>query len=309
LAEAGRRIPVWNTECNDLSDQPGAYDAPLDYSAHGASRRRAVYQFAEILSHLRFGPDHTLGRSVHALWNGTFRTGGEEDALRMLSALRGDLVVSDVGAGDGDLMVAATRARDDERGETVGALVLYNDSAEPLAVELGANGGTPTRCEVLEFSGAHGLRRTDRLLTYGEDGRPALKLGGLEAAVIHFGALAPVVADLEETVFPARTTDRGALWRIGPGEKLSLSVPGLTGSASKLRVVAERVETGEANVVLGGRRVQIPGTDTGPLQIVEIPVPDGAHSVAPVVEVAPGKGGIRLCSLSVVAIGEKPIAP
>jgi hypothetical protein len=76
-AKLGKRLPVYNTEANDLG---------------ASSAGKAAYNIADILTCLRTCPDIAQGRALHALWSGKLKDEGEEHAYRLLAPLRGKLL-------------------------------------------------------------------------------------------------------------------------------------------------------------------------------------------------------------------------
>jgi hypothetical protein len=292
-ASAGRRVPVWNTECNDLVDQPGPGESPLNYAPTGSSRRRAVYQLAEILEHLRHGPDYTLGRSVHALWDGRFRKKGEEAAFALLAKLRGRQVWSEVNGG----LVQVIASRDGNAGY----LAVYNDGPAPAHVRVDTLGRRPGKASRMRYEPRRDVFLEGFVPDRLEDGCISLELAPLEAAGIEFPNLLAAEIVHEERVFYARDDRRGALWRIPGGGRLQLTCSA-DSSPRFARVVAERVQPGEAILVLGNVRIPLPRTDTGPRMVHVIPIPEGADCTRPELIVEKGNGGIRLCSLSFVTV-------
>ena len=83
----GERIPIINTEANDLVDQPGAWSRDETYHPGGVDRRRFTYQVSDIMAQLRFHNDHVLGRHIHALWKGRFHKKGEANCLPLVPSI------------------------------------------------------------------------------------------------------------------------------------------------------------------------------------------------------------------------------
>jgi hypothetical protein len=108
-----RRIPIYNTECNDLSDN----DA-----------RRAHYNISEILHEIRRCPDILKGRAVHALWGGYLRNKGTENAFALLAPLRGRMLQCSQPQG---MPTAAVRTKD---GDIV--VVVHNESGRRQKLSL-----------------------------------------------------------------------------------------------------------------------------------------------------------------------------
>ncbi len=294
-ALAGRRVPVWNTECNDLADTPGAQDQPLDFSPAGSSRRRAVYHLGEIISHLREGFDHTRGRAVHALWKGRFQKQGETDAFALMDGLRGELVP--VASDDPYVLAAATR-REAAAGSS-GYVLLYNDG--PWSREIILRGLAPQLQSARELffdpatdTGLRPLaiekRGSDVLLTL-----PALGAAGL---VLQNLPAASVVSETVRYARDVRDPSRGALWRLAPGEVLRLEVPEALPGARRARFVADGLNGAEATLQLGEVTVTLPRTDAGPPGVRTIDLPSGADVSHPVFTLSPGGDGARLASLS-----------
>lgn len=110
----GRRIPIYNTEANDL----GASDAG-----------KAAYNILDILTCATVCPDKARGRSIHALWNGYLNNRGEEHAWMLMSPLRGRRVVAS--STDPDVVCAASCP---ESGKLV--IVVMNAAAGERTVRL-----------------------------------------------------------------------------------------------------------------------------------------------------------------------------
>jgi hypothetical protein len=104
-----RRVPIYNTEANDLG---------------ASSAGKATYNLADILHGIRVCPDKYVGRALHALWNGYMNDQGEEHAYTILSTLRGAMVAS--ASSDPDVLVAAASP---EPGKLV-VIALNNAAAE-----------------------------------------------------------------------------------------------------------------------------------------------------------------------------------
>lgn len=288
VAAVGRRVPVWNTECNDLADTPGAQDQPIDFSPNGSSRRRAVYHLGEILAHLQEGFDHTRGRAVHALWKGRFAKQGEADAFALMDGLRGELVP--VSSDDPHLLATATRLS--ATADAKGSVVLYNDGPHARVIVLpGLAAHVESGTELFFDPAADTTLRALAFEKHGDDVR--LTLPALGAAALTLREL-PAARDQHETVRYAR----GALWRIAPGESLALEVPEATLGARRVRYVAEEIGEGEATLRLGPVTVTLPRTDDGPLALRSLDLPPGADVSRPTVTLTPDGGGGRIASLS-----------
>lgn len=132
----GRRIPVYNTECNDLVDTPTKGDdgQPPPWSLKADQLNKAHYNIEDILACIRLCPDIVKGRAMHALWNGYCRNPGETHAYTILSALRGRMLA--VESDDASVIAAASTPAE-------GALVVFvfNDSPRRRQVHISVPGG------------------------------------------------------------------------------------------------------------------------------------------------------------------------
>lgn len=301
VAPLGRRVPIVNTECNDLSDTPGAWEKPLDFAPAGASRRRAAYQLGEILAHLRHGPDHARFRAVHALWSGEFRKRGEAAAFRLLAGLRGRLVPLAVD----DAAVLAAAARDGDAG----CVVVYNDGPYPRRLELPGLAPYARAIRRLGFDPATDVTESDAAPVAADRAGEAIvvELAPLAAVAVDLAGLPALRGERRETVRYARAGARGALWRVAPGGRLDLAIPDAPAAApAALRVVAEGLAAGEAVVRLGAVTIPLPASGQH-LDVAVVPLPPGADVRAPRIEVLPGGDGFRLAALSALWVEEAPV--
>ena len=90
----GRRLPVYNTEANNL----GASDAG-----------KAAYNLEDILHGILVNPDIYVGRALHALWSGYLRDEGELHVYRFLAPLRGTMLPA--ASDDEDVLLVASMPR------------------------------------------------------------------------------------------------------------------------------------------------------------------------------------------------------
>lgn len=127
----GKRLPIYNTECNDLTDTPtkGEDGGPPPWHLKADELNRAHYNVVDILSCLRSCPDVAQGRAIYALWSGFHRKQGETDGYLLLSPLRGKMLA--VEASDPAVICAASAPGD---GRVV--LVLFNNSPFPRSVRV-----------------------------------------------------------------------------------------------------------------------------------------------------------------------------
>ncbi|MFP4106323.1 MAG: DUF4352 domain-containing protein [Phycisphaerae bacterium] len=65
-----KRLPIYNTETNDLWDAPARGRAAAAGQFHGKfrSRRRMIYNLADILYLIKTQPDKAVARAIHAHW-------------------------------------------------------------------------------------------------------------------------------------------------------------------------------------------------------------------------------------------------
>lgn len=117
----GRRIPVYNTEANNL----GASDAG-----------KAAYNVEDMLVGAIVNPDIYRGRALHALWSGKVRAAGELHAYTVLNTLRGKMVVCET--DEPGVIAVATRPAS---GGLV--VVAYNSNWSPRRVSLATPGHAP----------------------------------------------------------------------------------------------------------------------------------------------------------------------
>ncbi len=115
----GRRVPVYNTECNDLGG-----DAP----------DKAHYNIEEVLSCIRDCPDKAVGRAMHMMSGGYFASEGEAHAYEIMGRLRGRIL--QIETSDPSVMAVAATPED---GTVV--VFCFNNSRFDRRVELGLGGG------------------------------------------------------------------------------------------------------------------------------------------------------------------------
>lgn len=111
-----RRIPVYNTEANNLGASPAG---------------KARYNIADILYAANTVPDKLRGRALHALWSGYLNDEGEEHAYRLMSTLRGQRLVSEVKWGEGNLLATASHPKE---GKLV--VLVLNEARHEMPVRL-----------------------------------------------------------------------------------------------------------------------------------------------------------------------------
>ena len=280
----GRRIPIVNTETNDLVDTPtfGDEGLPAPWSPHADDLIRFRYNVRDIITLIDQCPDKARARAMHALWNGKFKKKGEEHAFEILNDVAGAIL--DCRSSHAD--VPAVACTSDDR---VVVLVL-NDAPQPRNVRLDLKGLSPAAVAVrrVVFDTAAGTQ------VVAADGPPpgeVLRLAPYEAVswslhapghkVRHTRVLTEHFADVHlRAVEPGEAFDAPVIWRDPPARP----------KAAFLRVVTEGVEPGEAFVDVatgqtactGGpgpnlhrfvtHRVDLPAS-TGLVQDLPLPLP------------------------------------
>ncbi len=145
-----RRIPIYNTEANNLGASPAG---------------KARYNTADILRGIEVAPDILQGRSLHALWSGYLNDEGEEAAYRLLSPLRGTMIVSETNRPDLDGII--TIASTPEEGKLV--VVVLNDEVNEQTITL---------------AGVAGFKLVQRTLLLGDAPRNELRLRDVDGAMV-----------------------------------------------------------------------------------------------------------------------------
>lgn len=97
-----KRIPIYNTECNDLG---------------ASSAGKAAYNMLDILTCIRESRDISVGRAMHALWDGYLRDEGEKHCYQLLSSLRG--AVLDADSDDEQVTVVASHPAQSQKAVIV----------------------------------------------------------------------------------------------------------------------------------------------------------------------------------------------
>ncbi|MCC5830008.1 MAG: hypothetical protein JJU36_11225 [Phycisphaeraceae bacterium] len=276
----GRRIPIYNTECNLL---------------HAPAAATAEYNIRDILETLRVCPDVAVGRAVHALWNGYLRNRGEEHAFIWLSTLRGRML--DVRTDDEGIIAAASTP---EEGKLV--LLVFNRSTQERKVTLPKMDGFElaealwlqadppitrvehgdTEGQVVEARPAEATRLVDataelKELLDGDD--PTMNLErrhGIRLTFEREGYQPRQVrrttrhfADiLLGTARPGETVKGTVMWRGVRDPR--------TARRATLRLITRDVQPSEGQVLINGRLLRIPASSPNAqqpvLQEVDIPV-------------------------------------
>lgn len=277
----GKRIPIYNTETNDLWDAParGNARASSQFGGKYKSCRRMVYNLRDILYCIKETPDKIKARAIHALWNS--RGGdkpwekagideGEWYALKFLVDLRGQLVLAETDDAD----VWAVASIEPESNDLV--VVLFNDSwrTRLVNVSVSAPAGTSFaggRMSLLGYDGESGDIIATGDHAFKAEGRtlklPESKLDPAHAVkyVLDLkGDVAGRAAVTHEQIFCghwAKNRQPIVNW-VRPDSKVELPIdlPADATQAKRawLRLVLERCSEGEGFVTLGGTKLALP---------------------------------------------------
>jgi hypothetical protein len=252
-ANYNRRLPIYNTETNDLVDAPTKGDEGLP-PVHSKAEHlnRVHYHIQDILACLRVCPDICKGRAVYGLFYGYPAKKGEADGYLLMAPLRGKMLPAST--SDESILFAASSPAD-------GRLAL-----------LAMNNSPHARQVVLPLGQAFAVE-SNRRLEFDDGTRlvaaPAT-LGNIDRIEV---SLPPRVAQcwvlMKEGYRPARIArieksyaDR-VMMRVGPGRPETAKVVwrgrGPAGAkAAWLRVVSRGVDRGEAVAVVGGQSLPLP---------------------------------------------------
>jgi hypothetical protein len=301
-----RRIPIYNTECNDLG---------------GDALDRAHYNIEEILHIIRDCPDKVRGRAMHALWRGKLNNQGELDAYRFLAPLRGLIIEAESGSAD-VLCVAAQP----QPGTTVAAMFNRGPHLRTLDIPLPAGHRLKTAALLTGEEGersedAHGdteglaLPAPDGATRLQTDFQPSEKDGRL---AVRLPSRAGLCITLENPGHRPERLDRREqafadvlLQLVRPGEKHNARVRwrGRPGRAQRawLRLVTSDVHRGEGCVEVNGHRIALPWSsgNNAAAVIQDIPLPP--ESVTHRMKLrfscvdTPRANGYRILAASVIA--------
>ncbi len=266
-----RRIPIYNTECNDL----GA-------SAAGKAR----YNMLDILTCIRQVRDIAQGRAVHALWNGYLNDEGELHCFDLLATLRGKVL--DAASGDDEVTVVATQP---QVGEVV--VVALNHGSINKRLTLPVPEGFTIREVKMMLADAPDnelqLRDTEgQAIPKPAAGKTTLTtIGDLPAAInlprgsavrwtlVKAGHVASSKREIDEHFTDA------VLAKVSPNAPLESTIKWRgdhTGTKQAwLRVVTSDVHRGEAVAVIGGKNVELPysSSNEGASLVQDIPIDVG----------------------------------
>ncbi len=272
----GRRIPVYNTECNDLS------------SGKWASARKAHYNIVDILTCATQTPDIVKGRAVHALWGGYLRDPGETHAFTLLSTLRGEM--RKVSISDPNLLAIASR---NDSGDLV--VVVHNKTRFRRRIRFAPPRGL-TLAEQLHLTIDEGqtklIRRSpaaDESVTYATELEPMETVrwtlrpatGGRSPKARTTRSVSQSFCDVLFTdVNPGGSVTGKVIWRQNDtrqdGEKPGDLPAARDAKKAYLRVVTRDVHRGEAIALVNGHEVQLPWSSSNDscavMQDIEIPV-------------------------------------
>lgn len=251
----GRRIPIYNTECNILQAKD--------------ERRRFYYNVRDILEMARFCPDKVRGRALHALWKGFPNHVGDNLAYVFLAPLRGR--ITPVHVSDPRLVAVASRPDD----KTL-VVVAINPTGEERTVALaGKDGDTPWRVARRTLVRPPAGSPTKMQLATTTPGTP---YGAAQDALTLATTLPPLAAVCYEltcetgaapirtrrrqvqhfidacfaTVTPGKPVRGRILWR-GPGREGATRA-----KRAWLRLVTRDVHRGEGLAAVGGTNLPLP---------------------------------------------------
>ena len=302
-----RRVPIYNTETNDLG---------------GSAAARASYNIADILELIRRCPDKAKGRAMHYFGGDWLGNEGEEHAYLLLNALRGRIVRAE--ASDPDVLAAAATPR---AGELVVVVLNYSPADRQVRLPLPAG-----------FS----LKATRLLLAEAPKGE--LQLRDVDGAFVPKPAPgATVLRDVKAAAgeapavaMPRRSAVRWTLARDGYAPARTLRVeqhyvdvvlgrveadgvlagkvrwrgPAGVAEAAVLRVVTRDVQRGEAVAAVNGHPVKLP-LSIGPSLVQEVPIEPAWLKPQTTVEFrcadAERSNGYTVCAASVNLV--RPAAP
>jgi len=266
----GRRIPIWNTEANELIDQPGARNQPENFHADGVSQRRFAYNLADMLLGIKWHNDVVIGRAIHALWRGEFRYPGEAMAYNISRNLRGNIFKTQ--SDDPDIIVVGART------DKTGSVVAFNDG--PRAKTVSFTGEIPPflTYEIVSL-GDSGLHHQKEQVGTVLNGQFSVSIPPLSAVALHFENLPSVDRLTDQTIqYAYDKNGRGGLWWLGPGEILELEMKPGPGALTDLRFVSEGNSLEQVKVTLHGKAgaqpqsFWLPPADQGPLSVQSVPV-------------------------------------
>lgn len=233
-----KRVPIYNTECNDLG---------------GPAVARAYYNTRDILECIRVCPDIAKGRAIHALWGGYLRNSGTENAMILLNTLRGKRIA--LTTSDPDVLAVASSPAPGKL-----TVVLLNDAParRTVTLRLGDAPLTLKRRRVLEMAGATKIVETDG--QHHQAGEAVtVTLASLQPACLEFEAdgYRPGQIRKVEQSFVNRTFFHVAPDKEQAGKVLWYAKPDRVARA-RLRVVARDVHRGEGEVVVNGKAYPLP---------------------------------------------------
>jgi uncharacterized protein YbdZ (MbtH family) len=254
----GRRIPIWNTEANDLVDTPNKGDdgGTPPWAVGADQSNRVHYNAVDILACIRACPDVVMGRTVHGLWDGAFRNPGELHVYTLLAGLRGRMLPV---AFPDDVLAAAALGAGDR-----GCIVLINRRDQPRPLDLRLPAGW-------RVTGVQAVTATPGVGTALEtlDGVPAL-----------LPPLLPIRIDIAVDAQPTRTLRRTTvatpllLAPVRPDAPAAATIAVPPAERAWLRLVLEGVHAGEGTCTVGGQAVMLPaaGLVHGDVEVIDLPV-------------------------------------
>lgn len=294
-----RRVPIYNTETNDLG---------------GSAAARASYNIADILDLIRRCPDKAKGRAMHYFGGDWLGNEGEEHGYLLLNALRGRIVRAE--ASDPDVLAVAAAPR---AGELVVVVLNYSPADRQVRMPL-----------------PEGFRLTGTRLLLADAPKGELQLRDVDGALVPKPAPgATVLRDVKAAAgkvltvaLPTRSAVRWTLARDGYAPTKTLRVeqhyvdvvlrrvgpegvqagkvcwrgPVGAAEAAALRVVTRDVQRGEAVAAVNGHPVKLPPS-IGPSLVQEVAIEPAWLKPQTIVEFrcadAERSNGYTVCAASV----------
>ncbi len=242
-----KAIPIYNTECNDLTDPATrGDDGMIESQKKLLDLNRAHYNITDIMECIRVCPDVLLGRAMHALWSGYCNNMGEQNAYTLMNQLRGKMILA--GSSDPAIRILAASP---SAGELV--IFCFNNSPHDRAIHLsGVEGFTVKSMRLLDYLPETGTRITD--------------LPGLPEKLTARSGLAILYSKpgYEPTAAQNTTTAYVDLFNahVAPGAPAIATVRIAAiepkPKAAFLRIISRNVDRGEAVARINGKEIALP---------------------------------------------------
>jgi hypothetical protein len=247
-----RRLPIYNTETNDMVDAPTKGDDGQPLAATKAVHlNRAHYHIQDILTCLRVCPDVCRGRAVYGLFNGYPAKKGEADAYLLMAPLRGKMLPAS--SSDESVLLAASSPAD---GQLVVLALNNSPFARTVVLPLPA-GFQVESCLRLEYADGTKLVEAETKPEGGE-----LK-SELPARVAQRWILKKDGYRPARTMRIEKSYCDQVMMRVGSQQPVKTKVVWRGGGpaaakAAWLRVISRGVERGEAVALVNGQALPLP---------------------------------------------------